>query len=521
MNLPSSSPTLLFWFLFIVTCFYSCHGFYIEKSGTQGVKYIISRYSENADRFGAKANRRKDDNEGFLNTWNKACSSEGDVAIVVPRSTYTLKPITFSGPCKSNITFQIYGTIKAPADIGDYEHRNQWIEFLNLESFRVEGGGTIDGNGKIWWRETCKIKKSQPCISSAPTAMTFRECKNFEVVNLNFINAQQMHLRFDKCENVRAMSLSVTAPGRSPNTDGIHISATQNISLEDCVVGTGDDCISIVSGSEYVRATNITCGPGHGISIGSLGAGHEDAKVSNVFVDGATFSGTSNGVRIKTWQGGSGFAKDILFQNIKVHKVHNPIIIDQNYCDRKEACEEQPSAVEISNVMYRNIVGNSASEVGVNLQCSKTIPCRGIFMENIDLTSQKDGESAKASCHNVDLEKIGKVLISSKHESLGSQSIILLSFFVAINYKFSILGIYHEIDQLTNSYLTKPGHLDCQSFATGLSSSSEQYCIYRNIVGTSSSEVGVTFNCSKNKEFCCITLLCSAKKPAPKPPAIM
>ena len=27
----------------------------------------------------------------------------------------------------------------------------------------------------------------------------------------------------------------------------------------------GDDCISIEDGSHSVRATNITCGPGHGI----------------------------------------------------------------------------------------------------------------------------------------------------------------------------------------------------------------------------------------------------------------
>lgn len=27
----------------------------------------------------------------------------------------------------------------------------------------------------------------------------------------------------------------------------------------------GDDCISIVSGSKNVEATDITCGPGHGI----------------------------------------------------------------------------------------------------------------------------------------------------------------------------------------------------------------------------------------------------------------
>lgn len=32
----------------------------------------------------------------------------------------------------------------------------------------------------------------------------------------------------------------------------------------------GDDCISIVSGSKNVMATNIVCGPGHGIRCATL-----------------------------------------------------------------------------------------------------------------------------------------------------------------------------------------------------------------------------------------------------------
>lgn len=38
------------------------------------------------------------------------------------------------------------------------------------------------------------------------------------------------------------------------------------------------------------------------LSIGSLGAGNSEADVSDIVINGAKLSGTTNGVRIKTWQ---------------------------------------------------------------------------------------------------------------------------------------------------------------------------------------------------------------------------
>lgn len=45
-------------------------------------------------------------------------------------------------------------------------------------------------------------------------------------------------------------------------------------------------------------------------------------------------------------QGGSGYAKNIKFENIVMLNVKNPLIIDQNYCDRPQlqdpnTCREQ------------------------------------------------------------------------------------------------------------------------------------------------------------------------------------
>jgi len=48
-----------------------------------------------------------------------------------------------------------------------------------------------------------------------------------------------MHVSFEESENVIVSGLTVTAPEDSPNTDGIHITNTQNIQILNTVIGTG------------------------------------------------------------------------------------------------------------------------------------------------------------------------------------------------------------------------------------------------------------------------------------------
>ncbi|KAL3533797.1 hypothetical protein ACH5RR_007318 [Cinchona calisaya] len=296
---------------------------------------------------------------------------------------------------------EIYGTVEASDDRSDYsKDGSHWILFDSVESLIVEGGGIINGNGNIWWKNSCKINKA--------LAVTFYKCQDLIVQNIKVQDAQQIHISFEGCANVQASYLVVTAPENSPNTDGIHVTNTQNIQISSCTIGTGDDCISIVSGSQKVQATDIICGPGHGISIGSLGARNSEEYVVNVTVNNAKLSGTTNGVRIKTWQGGSGSASNIKFQNIQMQDVKNPIIVDQNYCDQATPCNEQNSAVQVRNVVYQNIKGTSASDFAINFNCSKSFPCQGIVLRDVDLV-EDGGQPAKAFCNNVNLSNIGYV----------------------------------------------------------------------------------------------------------------
>lgn len=131
-------------------------------------------------------------------------------------------------------------------------------------------------------------------------------------------------------------------------------------------------------------------------------------------------------------------AKNIIFQDIIMKNVTNPIIINQDYCDRVESCPEQvwnnlnitnlfntisviiitklkdwntwqKSAVQVSNVLYKNIQGTSSRPIAVKFVCSKSIPCRGISMQNVKLVDQTQQDVSKASCSNVKLDTRGNV----------------------------------------------------------------------------------------------------------------
>lgn len=57
---------------------------------------------------------------------------------------------------------QISGTLEASSDRSDWNGQDQkhWLVFREIDNLRVEGHGTINGNGKIWWENSCKINKT-------------------------------------------------------------------------------------------------------------------------------------------------------------------------------------------------------------------------------------------------------------------------------------------------------------------------------------------------------------------------
>ncbi|XP_024628633.1 polygalacturonase ADPG1 [Medicago truncatula] len=290
----------------------------------------------------------------------------------------------------------LQGKVVAPSKeaLKDDEH---WIKIQYVNGVTIDGtgGGGIDGNGSTWWpcKSCSRPRYSASCAKNSPITndyivFLFLQC----VSNLKFTNSPKQHITLSDCNGAKFSNIDIQSPSYSPNTDGFDISTSKNVSIEDSTIQSGDDCIAVKEGSSYISATRIACGLGHGISIGSLGINESYQTVEEVYVHNCSFTNTTNGARIKTFPGGSGYARNITFEQIQLSNVKNPIVINQFYRAKKRAKHydikvEKESSVQVTNVTYRGFNGSYIGDLAINLNCTS---CFNIVLDQVYILSSQD-----------------------------------------------------------------------------------------------------------------------------------
>ncbi|WRX31494.1 Glycoside hydrolase, partial [Theobroma cacao] len=321
---------------------------------------IANCQSLNVTDFGAVGDGKTDDSLAFLKAWKALCAATNtpNPTLEIPSNkTFLLKQVQFSGPCKSkSIHIHVLGNIVAP-------NNNTWTK--------------CDNGCWLCFSNVAGLTTPKEC---GPAVISFHKCDNLKVHGITSLNSPGNHVSLNGSKDVNISHIQLIAPKDSPNTDGIDISASSTSNL---------------------NITSIACGPGHGISVGSLGKNGKFETVEEVHVRNSTFNGTQNGARIKTWTGGSGFARNISFDGIQLVNVQNPIIIDQHYCPHKTCPREGKSAVKISNVTFSGFQGTSATDVAIKLDCSSIVPCTDITLNNNTITSSTPGKNVTSECNNV------------------------------------------------------------------------------------------------------------------------
>ncbi|GKV31436.1 hypothetical protein SLEP1_g40122 [Rubroshorea leprosula] len=361
--------------------------------------------------YGAKADGKTNAAMNFIRTFKAACNFHGNAMMVIPQGNFLIGPVIFQGPCfnPSPLIIQVVGIVKGHPDISEYTggaDASDWITIQSVDGLIITGSGTFDGQGpQVWKYNDCD--KNDDCIRM-PATLKFNKVSNAVIRGIRSIDAKGFHMFISNSQNFRIFNVHIIAPADSPNTDGIHMSKSSGVKISRSTIATGDDCVSMIQGSKDISIKKVRCGPGHGFSIGSLGHYEDELDVSGIVVKNSTMSDTDNGVRIKTYKASTpSKASGMIFQDIIMYGVRNPIIINQEYGSQSK---KEPSKVAISDVHFINIRGTTTSKVAVNLLCSESTPCKGVHLRNINLeyTGEPNSDVAYGSnCTNVDVDYFG------------------------------------------------------------------------------------------------------------------
>uniref|UniRef100_A0A7N0TAK4 Polygalacturonase n=1 Tax=Kalanchoe fedtschenkoi TaxID=63787 RepID=A0A7N0TAK4_KALFE len=336
--------------------------------------------------FGAVGDGSKDDTKAITDAWNSACGNGGTPTILFPDAKkFLLNPIEFD----------VEGQIVAPSRGGRWANcASQWIAFTNIIGLTIRGNGLIDGQGEAYWsRKVNQVEDDsqddEDVYYREFDALRFESCNN---VTINYVNTKDtpgVHFSIKSCNDVEISNVKISAPADSPNTDGINIVASKRVTIRDSTIRTGDDCIAINSGSQFFNVTNVACEPGHGISIGSLGKENYDT-VEDIHVKNCSFTETQNGARIKTYQGGRGYARRITFEGITLTDASNPIFIDQKYCPHN-ACGQRQGHICDTQTSYLD---------AITLDCAEGKGCTDIILDDVNIWTADSSKPARSVCNN-------------------------------------------------------------------------------------------------------------------------
>lgn len=329
-----------------------------------------------------------------------ACGEAGGGTVLLPAGTYLSRPLVLR--TKTRLLVESGATLLATDDPADYKRTdkpNAFTPFLSgedLEDVTIEGRGVIDGAGARWWvdAETARQKKSGYTLPR-PNMIVLTRVTNLFVRDVTLQNAAKFHFVPTDCDGVTVSGVTILAPERSPNTDGIDPSMCRRVTITGCTIDVGDDNIAIKSGKkakgrefgcEDIMVTDCTFKHGHGVSIGSETVG----GVRNVRVKNCTFENTDNGIRIKSDRTRGGRVEDIVYEDIKMTNVRGAISFSCYYPkvplkdDAKPVTNTTP---RYTGIVVRNFSATSTKGAGIIAGLPES-PIEGVTLENVSIEAK-------------------------------------------------------------------------------------------------------------------------------------
>ena len=310
-----------------------------------------------------------------------ACAAVGGGRVVIGEGTYMSGTIVL----RSNVDLHIEadGVLLGSPDCSDYPERDGVI---HVDSYRLprhrnacfifaeeccnvslSGMGAIDCNGHHF------VKKKEGDwegweydrldLPTPPRVVFFTGCTNVRITDITMRNQPSgWSYWIHDCEEVTFDRCKILANVHYPNNDGIHVNSSRDVTISNCNIVCGDDCI-------IVRANNLSL--------------PENKVCERVTVTGCNLTSYANCIRIG-WMG-DGVIRNCTFSNLVMTDSVNGIgIVLPGIVPGAADCGREDTLAE--NLLFSNIVmdGIYAHPIKITLDGPENTRCEAL--RNIDFS---------------------------------------------------------------------------------------------------------------------------------------
>lgn len=205
-----------------------------------------------------------------------ACYENGGGRVLVEGGVYMFGTVVL----RSNIDLHIEAnaTLLGSQRCEDYPERDN-VTYVNSkllprwknacyiyaeksENISITGMGKIDCNGEkfVRIREPEKDWKYERINADTPPRVVFfAGCRNIKVEDVTMVNQPAgWSYWISDCDYVRFDGIRIESDVEFPNNDGIHINSSRNVTVSNCNITCGDDCI-VVRANNVALAENKIC----------------------------------------------------------------------------------------------------------------------------------------------------------------------------------------------------------------------------------------------------------------------
>ncbi len=285
-----------------------------------------------------------------------ACAKEGGGRVIVSGGVYMTGSITL----KTNVNLHIEGdsVLLGSPDVKDFpekvglrhvntERLPRWknaavIFAEECENISITGNGKIDANGTHFVTRKPDPHEEWDYIrtekNSPPRVVFFTGCKNVKIEDIRVENLPSgWSFWIHDCDYVSFDKVKVYSEVGYPNNDGIHINSSRNVTVSNCSLTCGDDCI-------IVRANNASLA--------------ENKVCEKVTVTNCNLTSYSAGIRIG-WMN-DGVIRNCTFSNIVMTDTSCGIsvVLPRLEIDKNNylTADRGREATHIENLLFNNIV---------------------------------------------------------------------------------------------------------------------------------------------------------------------